>query len=626
MGNMKRLLLIMIGLSLALPMNAVRATNEVVSLIQPDGTPLNVLIHGDEWDNYLTTVDGEYLVQDSLGYYRVQDMKAYFENSRKNFTKREYAKHRILNEGGVPTTGTLRGLVLLVEFSDMTFSDRNDSNKFNRQLNEEGYSDDGATGSVKDYYTYQSGGLFTPCFDVVGPLKLDNECQYYGADINGVTDTNCYRMIEEACKLADEIGVDFSLYDNNSDGEVDLVYVIYCGYAQSNGASSNTIWPHMWYLSEDSVELLLDGVIIDRYACSSEKSGIQGDTVSGIGLFCHEFSHTLGLPDLYDVTSTSSKIMAGAWSVMDSGCYNNAMNTPAGYLAYEKSLLNWIAPIQLESPQKDVILPPLSEGTTYIIHSLSSENECYYFETRLNSDKWDAYIPAEGLIITYINYDKEIWSTNKVNAGDNWRVHLVPANGDFSKSSETSSIPFPGSKNKMYFTDITTPAMTFSDGNVVNLPISNILFNGNFVSFDIGFTLETPILKDPTIISSSSFKANWTDVEDADYYVLKITTESSGETKEYDKIFKNQYTLSGLNPTETYRYCVKAVNENLASDFSDERSINLKTLNIELINPDLSKSMIYSIDGIYLGSDMDSLSKGLYIIVNCDGTRKQIIK
>lgn len=604
---------------------AVRATNDIVTVLQPDGTRLDVLIHGDEWANYMTTLTGEVIVKNLNGYYEPCKNPEY-EINRKLLYRQKKISRRILNTGDVPTTGTLRGLVILVEFADMQFSKANDIDKFNRQLNEVGYNDDGATGSVSDYFICQSGGLFTPQFDVVGPVKLSNVMSYYGADLNGITDANCYRMIEESCKLAEDLDVDFSLYDNNSDGEVDLVYIIYSGYAQSNGAGPNTIWPHMWYLTEDFVDLKLDGVKINRYACSSEKSGISGDAISGIGLFCHEFSHTLGLPDLYDLTSTSNKIMFGAWSVMDSGCYNNSMHTPAGYSSFEKVYLNWIEPELLTDKQKNVELPSINKGKCFKIISPSNQNECYYFETRLQSDMWDAYLPSEGMIISYVNFDKDIWNNNQVNTKDNWRMHIVPANNDFSKSTNVTSVPFPGTKNKTFFTDITSPSLSFSEDVNINLPISNISFDGEVVSFDIGYNLDKPVLADPSNISDNSVRINWGKVNDADYYMLKIISMSTGEIKTYDKIFKSYYTLSNLSVDETYSVSVKALNENLTSEFSDEQIVNLTSLKIDSISAVYANDKIYTIDGLFVGSDISSLQRGVYIVVSNEKSKMILIK
>ena len=80
-----------------------------------------------------------------------------------------------------------------------------------------------------------------------------------------------------------ELGVDFTNYDYNEDGNVEFVYVIYAGYAESYGASSNTIWPHASDINALGVQCEVSGKEVRRYACSSELKYVSGETVEGSG-------------------------------------------------------------------------------------------------------------------------------------------------------------------------------------------------------------------------------------------------------------------------------------------------------------------------------------------------------
>lgn len=631
MKEFRHLLSLCAGLSVCFGTLAAPANPQTVTITQPDGTQIEIVLHGDEHFNYVTDTEGVILRQNSDGYYEKAD-NAYLNSLER---RRNAAAGKILrvlnNDGDVPTTGTLHGLVILAEFSDVTFSTNNDNLHFTRLLNENGYSDDGATGSVRDYYIDQSYGQFTPVFDVVGPVKLPNEMSYYGADNNGVTDPNAYRMIADACRIADDdFDVDFSQYDNNHDGQVDLVYVIYSGYAQSNGASTNTIWPHMWFLSKYNAAITLDGVQVDRYACSAERLGTSGDVITGIGLICHEFSHTLGLPDIYDTSGTLGGIAMGAYDVMDSGCYNNLMRTPAGYSSFEKSSLGWLTPVELSEPQRSVTIQSLATGgEARKITSPTDDNEYFLLETRSLQDKWDKYIPGEGMLVVYVNYDKDVWDNNQVNSSGNWRVHAVPANGDFSKNTDAASIPFPGTAEVTIWADRTTPSMTFSDGEPLGKPITDITFDGTKVTFDFGFNMDAPELAEPTKVSLTGFRANWSAVADAKYYTVKIVAESTGETQTFDKVVRTYYTFSGLSAEETYRYSVKAVGDALESAYSEEATIRLSDFSgisdISAASDSDGNVTIYTLQGTPCrATQADRLPAGVYILIS-DGKAEKIV-
>lgn len=626
--TLKKAMLLVAGALMSLGSSAVPARKGIVTYSQPDGSSIDIIVCGDEHCGYFMTPDSILLHEDADGFLRPAT-----ENYRDRIKAVKAAARDIartsLNDGEVPTTGTLRGLVILAEFPDMPFAPNNTPEQFQRLLNEEGYSDGGATGSVRDYYKDQSYGLFTPEFDVAGPVMLPNEMAYYGGDRNGMTDVNVYRMIQDACRLADET-VDFSRYDNNNDGKVDLVYVIYSGYAQSNGASTNTVWPHMWFLSRNNAAINLDGVVIDRYACSSERLGINGTAITGIGLFCHEFSHTLGLPDIYDTTNSGSKLTMGEWDVMDLGCYNNSMRTPAGYSSYEKSVLGWIEPELPESKATGVTLPSLgSEARAIKMVSTSDPDEYFLLETRSKSDKWDAHLPGEGMLIVKVKYDAEVWDANAVNTGENHGVYLIPANGNFSPVTDGPSSPFPGTGNVTAWTDLTTPSSLFSDGTYLGCAVTGISYDGSTTTFNLGESLDTPELTAPTEISETGFRANWNRVADAKFYTVEITAISTGKTTRYEKIVRNRFTFTGLDPQETYCYRVRAIGEILVSDLSRPAEITLASQSgIATVNGDNDTSVkaVYTLTGQYCGTATDNLSPGLYIVTFSDGSATKIMK
>lgn len=208
--------------------------------------------------------------------------------------------------------------------------------------------------------------------------------------------------------------MDFSKYDWDGDGEVEEVFVVYAGNGEHDTTNKpNLIWPHMDNLANYKEQLTLDGVTINTYACASELNGDK--TLSGIGTFCHEFSHCMGFPDMYDTASDGNNFGMGSWDLMDYGSYNGYGYVPAGYSGYEKMVCGWTTPIELDKPMTVNGMERLADmGQTYIIYNKGNRNEYYILENRQQSG-FDKYLPGSGLLIERVDYDKDIWEWNAVN-------------------------------------------------------------------------------------------------------------------------------------------------------------------------------------------------------------------
>jgi len=308
--------------------------------------------------------------------------------------------------------GKKKGLVILMQFTDTKFKAANNQAKFNDILNKENYVTGAFKGSVADYFKAQSNGQFELEFDVVGPYTAKKNASYYGSNNSNGDDKHPDELIVEAVKAADS-KVDFNDYDWDGDGEVDQVFIMYAGKGEATSGIENTIWPHMWYLSESSMEQTLDGVTIDTYACANEVT--PSGSFEGIGCFCHEFSHCLGYPDFYD-TSYSGWFGMSQFDLMDAGSYNGDCYCPAGYSAYEKWMAGWIEPTVLDAEDLNVEnLVPMSEnGAAYIMYNDAHNDEYYMIENRQKTN-WDTDLPAKGLMITHVDFDAEIWAQNSPN-------------------------------------------------------------------------------------------------------------------------------------------------------------------------------------------------------------------
>lgn len=366
---------------------AVPAYPKKLTYRQPDGTLLEVQLLGDEHCHAFYTLDGQMLQPDGQQMLRpvgkVDFDSFYAQQVRKAPARRKTISIDHDGRATFPTVGKIKGIILLVEFADKSFTEGYDQALFDSLANDDGFAHDGATGSIAKFFKDQSYGKFQPEFDVVGPVKLTHKLSHYGQNDTYGQDYMAHYMIEEAVQQADTLyDVDFSQYDNDHDGYVDFVYCIYAGYAESYGAPAYTVWPHQSTLESAGTAFKLDGVTISRYACSSELKYTAGATLEGIGTFCHEFGHVLGFPDMYQ-TNGGSGVPYGQWDTMDRGCYNNDSKTPAAYSAYERWCMRWMDLTDLEEPTVDLRLPYIGdEPVAYRLVSPTNKDEYFILENR----------------------------------------------------------------------------------------------------------------------------------------------------------------------------------------------------------------------------------------------------
>lgn len=432
---------------------------------QPDGTTIEVRLTGDEFHHYWQDQAGNVVKCDSLGYWRVVESQP----TPATIKARRQAS-RMLQSRPNKAVGSVnlapRGLVILVNFNNSKFANANNQAAMNELMNSDNYTYNGATGSVRQFFSDQSDGQYTPDFDVVGPVTLSKNVAYYGSnDANG-NDVLPGDMVVEACSIANaSYGVDFTQYDNDSDGEVDFVYLIYAGKGEADGGADNTIWPHNWDLasayyydncSYSTSQRKFDGKTINNYACSGELDGSSGKR-AGIGTIAHEFGHVIGLPDLYDIDygqNYEDEMTPGSWHIMDGGSYNNEGRTPPNYTIYDKYFLGWKTPTNPGDTAQTLTLQ--AAGTDgYNAYQITSGNSqldatstttAYYIENRQQSG-WDAYLPGHGLVIWRIMYSQSVWEANGPNDTDGTiRYAVVSASGK-TTGIGTGADPFPGTKS-----------------------------------------------------------------------------------------------------------------------------------------------------------------------------------
>ena len=442
---MKRILLTILSMmALATASWAVKANPQPITVTQPDGTQVTVLLHGDEDFSWYTDLHGNLLQRVGNQFTPVLTDAATFFRQAEQLRAANQARRIPIGTDSpnyFPHVGTPKALVILVEFSDTTFAASDPKAAFEQYLNGDAQTDAfniNATrnyGSVAKYFSDMSGGQFKPQFDIVGPVRLSKSISYYGKDANGSHDINLKDMMREACEAVDD-QVDFSQYDSDGDGFVDLVYFIYAGYSQSNGAPADaSIWPRS---GSSTVIARLDGKRIMRYGVNNELNYYPGykfqtnpeiaKRMNGIGLFCHEFSHTMGLPDLYPTVASAQIDNQGLeyWDLMDGGEYVDNGYTPTPYTPWEKDVMGWASLRELGDEAAQV---RLADGESYKV-SLPNSSE-YLILHNVQNTGWGSKLLGHGMMVYRIDYPNELVkaSDRPNNTAGKPAVTIVPADG-----------------------------------------------------------------------------------------------------------------------------------------------------------------------------------------------------
>ncbi len=597
---MKKIAFLLLAILINIACLAVRPQRGPHTVSQPDGTKLTILSYGDADTHWYTTTDGALLVHQGTSYYVAkvtddgqllstgilahnpsmrndeeneqvskQDKDLFYSritNDAENRRKVQRREKLSINSSYFPHNGSPKAIVILAEFQDTVF--RNDYNStkvlFDSLLNANGKPANDVDnsislnyGSVRQYFKDMSFGAFTPQFDVYGPVKLNKNLKYYGKG----KDDNMSDFIPEVCSAADDM-IDFTQYDANNDGFIDLVYIIYAGFGENyNGVSSDAIWPKS---GETSSSQTFDGMKLKRYGVHCELGGFPGawgwekekKRINGIGLFVHEFSHCMGLPDIYptvDAARINNQAMED-WDVMDGGEYlgYNIGCYPAEYTPWEREIMGWMKVDTLKEAGQVSLQTIQNGGKAYkIFNDNDTKQREYFLVFNVQKQGWNEKARGSGMLVLHIDSKSEYigLGDSPNNVVGHPRHTIVPADGllissykvlsenevDPSKYTRQEYLasyagdPFPGSQNNHFLTDTSAVKPTVYVGEHLAKPIFNIQENQGIVTFD----------------------------------------------------------------------------------FLEDSSLGVKAV---LINPDEEKRRIYSLHGVYLGNDISRLPKGIYIV------------
>ncbi len=445
---------------------------------QPDGTTIQVRQFGDEFAHGWINTNGQLVVKNEAGFWVVahdqqESPAAQARRAAANTRRQQAASARRATSG---STALTKGIIILVNYSDVSMKAANDSAAFAAMMMDDSYAYKKTyPGSAHKFFVDQSNGLYDPQFDVYGPYTLANTRAYYGENDTYGNDKKAEYMIKHACQAADA-DVDFSQYDLDDDGKVDFVFVIYAGKGEADSGIEDAVWPHQSWLTQMGVTCKCDGKKIDMYACASELDA--NGSRAGIATFCHEFSHVLGLADVYDTNygdNYNKYLTPGDFHLMDGGAYNGGGYCPPNYNAYDKYFMGWITPTILNEPE-NVTLP--ADGQTYrqitsdgTLAAVTKNADVYYLENRQKVG-WDKAIPGAGMLAWRVKYNASIWDGNEPNAGKNGNYttplvnksgavnyELVVADGTHTNGGDKGD-PFPGSKKITSYTPLIAYPLT----------------------------------------------------------------------------------------------------------------------------------------------------------------------
>lgn len=407
-----------------------------------DGTEVEATLHGDEYASWYETADGRVIMDTDEGFVlRLESPTEVRQAARK---ARAAAVRRIGTQetAPLPAHGSPKIPVILVNFQDSVFHVRPTEEELyayydlycNGTRDGQRYTEHGSYGAIRDYYSDQSDGQFTPEFVVIGTVTLDHETSYYGQDASASSRDVKFREFceESVTKAVNAYDVDWMQFSNRGKGRVDMVFLVFAGCGQHAGAPSTTLWSK-W----STLGYKVNNVTFQSALCGAEnrpvfKNKVQvGVRPDGIGVLCHEMNHALGLPDFYDTNYKAFGM--DLWSIMDYGQYANNGFTPSPMTSYEREFMGWLQIEELTEAGWLTLAPLTAGGKAYKIVNAENPDEYYIIENR-QCVGWDEGVCrfGHGLMVTHMDYDLGKWNSNSVNTvADHQRMTIIAANNRY---------------------------------------------------------------------------------------------------------------------------------------------------------------------------------------------------
>jgi M6 family metalloprotease-like protein len=467
-------------------------------LQQPDGTRFQARLWGDEFANGWETLDGYSILQkepsgdwvyakrDPTGRLAATALVVAKDSPLAVLAKHERPSEAIVEkampgrspgpgaEAAPPKSGNVNIPVLLIKFPDKA----NVKANVDFQVNLFGGGASGP-GDLKDYFketSYNSLTLSSGPGGIPNWVTSNNNRSYYDpADYSKVRE-----LVAEAIQKADAAGFDFAPYDNDNNGSVDVVAVVFAGCGPDVGAwcadpPGDGLWPHQWSLA---TPVTVDGKQASVYTIQSELLWDTPSTaIRTIGVFAHELGHSFGLPDLYDTVSGDGDSEGiGHWGLMGSGCWtsNNPGTengeSPAHMEAWSKWFMGWVNPTLIQGSTNNSSIPQVeTNATVYQLRSNpngvdwrfgSSGTGEYFLAENRQQTGFDQGLDGCGLLIWHIDENRP--GDGTANGDETHKlVDLEEADGNSDLDNMTNrgdaGDPYRGSSGKTTFDSTSTP-------------------------------------------------------------------------------------------------------------------------------------------------------------------------
>lgn len=374
--------------------------------------------------------------------------------------------------GKALVTGNFNVLALLVNYTDKP--NQVGAVKFDSLL----FSATGNT--VRDYYSeisYNQLDIITVDLpSSSGWYTAPQSSNYYANDEFGTGyasyPNNAQKLVEDVVTMADP-SVDFSNYDNDNNGYVDVLVIIHSGRGGEVTGDSTDIWSHKW--NTRTPKATGDGVYVFEYTIQPEYISNPGDMT--IGVFCHELGHAFGLPDLYDIDYSSNGI--GGWGIMAFGSWGGVNgNLPTHPCAWSRIQMGFATATNVSSNVTGQVIPDVkNNGDIFRLWTSGAVGDEYFLVENRQKTGYDGDLPGAGLLIWHIDEAMEtVDNTDNANewypgldSTQHFRVSLEQADGLFELEHANDY----GDINDVFFTG--------RDFNAVSSANSNSYLNG--VSF-----------------------------------------------------------------------------------------------------------------------------------------------
>lgn len=549
---MKKILLALtLTIACSLRLLAINAFPERITFHQPASKiAVDLFLKGDEKVHWAETLDGYSLLhgKDGAFYYAMPDGKggmtvsdflatqindrsdevvAFLSHTPKHllFSHEQVnelrtvwddlSKMRVQPKAMSNVIGEKKFLVVLFAFNDQAFE--HSKREFENLFNQVNYTANRATGSVTDYYHDVSGGRFSLQVDIVGPYTGDSSTAFYG---NNPNESTGYQTFAEEAAAYAATQINFDDYDNDHDGHIDGMHIIFAGRGEEATGNAEYIWSHKWNIFSAPQ---YNNTIVDVYSCSPECSGgnnsfSEESNLTAIGVICHELGHVFGAPDYYDTDYAGSGGQfpgLGNWDIMSGGSWNNSGKTPCHHNAYTKLYVyKWGTCDTLTNPEMVTMQSVTNSLTDYHRVNTGTRGDFFLIENRQKT-KWDHSIPGHGMIVYHVHPDAN--GASVANYRHPQQIYILAHTADTLPNSNVSSYgalsyaSYPGDLHRTDLNDFTTPSFRPWNNSHNNSPISFISENEQHGTVSFCFKGASPTSDSFTAqsVSDSKIRLDW---------------------------------------------------------------------------------------------------------------------